>query len=152
MSRKLDVRWPEELLAKAEGVALGAGVRTAEVLRRAATLGLEAAAAEFVGGAADGSVKMPGAGAGGSPTAAAGTDVSPRPSVPASARIRLDVVVAQMMEGGAGGGSRGPAPISLARARRKIRDGFVRVELQGRAMRADDEAMLVDPRAVEFGA
>lgn len=149
MSRKLDVRWPDELLTKAEGIALGAGVRTSEVLRRAAICGMDEAArvlARERAPAAARPSKMPSAGADGSPTVAAGVGASPRPSTPASARVRLDVVVAQMMEGGLGGGSRGPAPISLARARRKIKDG--RVCVDGEV--ATDEAATVDPRAVTF--
>jgi hypothetical protein len=136
MSRKLDVRWPEETLTKAEGIALGAGVRTAEVLRRAAACGLDEAAralaAERAGkrgervaaahaavAAAGRPSKMPSAGADGSPAVTAGADAPPRPSAPASARVRLDVVVAQALEGGTG---RGPMPVSVARARRKIKE------------------------------
>jgi hypothetical protein len=142
MSRKLDVRWPEELFERAEAVATGAGVRPSAVIRRAAELGMDAAAREFAGRPS----KMGGAGAGGSPSVTAGTDASPRPSVPASARVRLDVAVAQMMEGGFGGGSRGPAPISLARAKRRVLDGQIKVA--GEVEK--DPAALVAPAEVGF--
>jgi hypothetical protein len=75
--------------------------------------------------------KMPVAGADGSPAVAAGADALPRPSAPVSARVRLDVVVAQLSEGNTG---RGPAPVSVARARAKIKA----------AGREPDE--MVDPR------
>ena len=88
---------------------------------------------------------MPGAGADGSPAVAAGAAPRPAPATPAVSRVRLDVVVAKMLEGGLPG-SRGPAPISLARAKRKVLDGGVvvagAVEL--------DPAVAVDPAEVGF--
>ena len=144
-SRKLDVRWPGDFLTKVEGIALGAGVKPAEVLRRAAAAGLSQAAAELRPGPAARPSKMPGAGADGSPAVSAGAAPRPAPA-PASSRVRLDVVVAKMLEGGTGGGSRGPAPISLARAKRKVLDGQVVV---GAAVETDP-AMTVDPAEVKF--
>jgi hypothetical protein len=148
VSRKLDVRWPEDLLTKAEGIALGVGVRTSAVLKLAAELGLQAAASELRRRSATRPSKMPSAGADGSPAVTAGT-AAPRPAVPASARVRLDVVVARLLEGGHEGG---PAPVSLARARRKIATEGIMVPGPGLGSRLleKDPATLVDPREVSL--
>jgi hypothetical protein len=70
--------------------------------------------------------------------------------VPASARVRLDVAVARLLEGGH---DRGPAPVSLARARRRIAEGKVRIGdrvAAGSVLGEDDAATLVDPAEVEL--
>jgi hypothetical protein len=143
-TRKLDVRWPVELLTRAEGIALGAGVKTAEVLRRAAEAGLSQAAAELRPGPAARPSKMPSAGADGSPAVQAGAAPRPAPATPAASRVRLDVAVARLLEGGHDGG---PAPVSLARARRKIGAEEVRV---GGVVCDDTADTLVDPREVSL--
>ena len=144
-SRKLDVRWPGDFLTKVEGIALGAGVKPAEVLRRAAAAGLSQAAAELRPGPAARPSKMPGAGADGSPAVAAGAAPRPAPATPAVSRVRLDVVVARLLEGGH---ESGPAPVSLARARRKIEAGEVVLTSASDGDAGLDPAMLVDPREV----